>query len=401
MNPSNRYRHGIARILLAIAVGAALLAIAACDRLEGQAAATVSSPPPPPTVLVTHIVIRDVPLVREWVGSLDGSSNARIRAQVSGYLRRQDYRDGSFVKAGDPLFEIEADSYSVALDHAKSELEKARADQVKADLDVKRIEPLVPEQAETQASLDAAVQANLSLKAAVKMQESVVEQAKIDLAHTRILAPIDGIVGIAEAQIGDLVSATTPLATMSTVDPIRAYFPLAEQQYLALGETLKVLEGTPQDQRPDDFDLVLADGRSYAHRGRFAFVDRSIDPKTGTIRGVVLFDNPNNVLRPGQFVKVRWAAETRKDAFLVPDRAVGDLQGKYRVATVTEGNKLAFKYVVPGDRVGSMRLIASGLAADDLVVVEGFQKAAAGAVVSPQPYVDPQAAAADSKSGTK
>lgn len=354
------------------------LSISALSLLALSIASCMPKIPPagPPEVQVARPVRRDVPVYTEWVGTLDGSVNAQIRAEVSGYLQSQNYRDGALVKKGDLLFQIDPRPFQAKLDQANAALGKT-------ELDVKRLTPLAKESAVSQQELDDAVQANLSNLAEV-------EQARLNLEFTRIIAPISGIAAIATAQIGDLVGPSDqPLTVISQVDPIWAYFSVSEQDYLASMKSL--LEGG--EGRPEapavDLHLILAGDLPYPEKGKIVSADRQVDPRTGAIRLVGEFPNPRHLLRPGQFARVRALVGLRKDALLVPQRAVIEIQGTYQLAVVKADNKASIRPVTMGERSGSLWIVASGIGPDDQVVVEGVQKAKDGVVVSPQPYRTP------------
>jgi RND family efflux transporter MFP subunit len=344
-------------------------------------------PPPPPKVQVMTVSPKDVPIYQEWIGSLDGYPNAQIRAQVSGYLLKQDYLEGSKVKQGQLLFEIDPRPFQAALDQALSKQAQDEANVGKTELDVKRYTPLAKEQAVSQEELDNAVQANLGAKASVEADKAAVENARLNLGFTTITSPVDGIAGIATAQIGDLVGpGGSVLTTVSTVDPIRAYYNISEQFYLTYRrEHAKPGQQTPENEIP--LELILSDGSAYPKRGKWLFTSRQIDINTGTLQVAATFENPENLLRPGQYALVRAQTETRKNAILVPQRAVIELQGAYQVATVDKDNKVHVKKVQVGQQIGTDWLINGGLAPDDRVVVEGLQKAnKEGAEVDPQPW---------------
>ncbi len=355
--------------------------------------------PPPPDVEVVRVEQKDVPIWREWIGTLDGLVNAQIRPQVTGYLLRQTYTDGAFVKKGQLLFEIDPRTFQAALDQAKgqlanaeSQLATARANQVKAQNDVTRYTPLAKEQAIPQQDLDNAVQANEAAKAQVEAARAGVEAAKakvasaqLDLGFTKVVSLIDGIAGIAQAQIGDLVSQSTLLTTVSTVNPIKVYFPVSEREYLEYMKdhpnATRHVAAEPQLQ----LQLVLADGSVYPEKGVFSLADREVNVKTGTLRLQGIFPNPGNILRPGQYARIRAIIKTANGALLVPQRAVTEQQGSYQVAVVGSDNKVQIRPVTVGDRVGTEWIIENGLKPGDRVVAEGTQKVQAGVVVNPKP----------------
>jgi len=393
----------------------------------------------------------------EWIGTTDGMVNAEIKAQVTGYLLRQDYKEGSFVNKGQLLFEIDPRPFQAALDQAngqvaqfqgqleqansqvaqaeaqvaqansklleaEAQLAQAQANQVKTQLDVNKYAPLAEQKAVTQQEYDNAMQANVVAKAQVKAAEAgvetaraglraanaqvgtakaaiatvkgqienakaVVRTAELNLSFTRIIAPIDGIAGIAQAQVGNLISTqSAPLTTVSTVDPVKVYFTLSEQQYLNFTRRNLIEAGRGGSVAQIELELVLADGTTYPQKGSFYFADRQVDQKTGAIRLAGVFPNPGNVLRPGQYGRVRAVTSTKTDALLVPQRAVIELQGSYQVAVVGGDNRVEIRPVKVGDRAGSMWIIEDGLKAGESVVAEGTQKVKPGTTVNPKPY---------------
>ena len=351
---------------------------------------TASAPPTPlPHVDVVEIIQKDVPLYSEWVGTTDGSVNARIRAQVSGYLLKRHYVEGGTVKKGDLLFELDPSKFKAALDQAHGDLVKAQAQLMKSKLDVERDTPLAKRGAISKKELVDSIQAYEAAKGSAAAAKAAVEQANLNLGWTRITAPIDGVVGISKAQIGDLIDANTEVTSMSTLDPIRVYFPVSEQEYLGAAEKIRqrykehdegAAYGGPQ------LDLILGGDKVYPHKGQFFLIDRQVDVKTGTILVAALFPNPNNVLRPGQFARVRAVTSTKEKALLVPQRAVTELQGTYQVAVVTPDNKVDVRPVKVGQRTGSLWIIDQGLHQGERVVVEGLQKLKPGMTVNPQPF---------------
>ncbi|HEU0068002.1 MAG TPA: efflux RND transporter periplasmic adaptor subunit [Nitrospiraceae bacterium] len=353
---------------------------------------TASAPPSPlPHVEVVEIIQKDVPIYSEWVGTTDGSVNAHIRAQVSGYLLRRLYMEGGFVKKGDLLFELDPSKFKAALDQAQGDLAKAQAHLMKAKLDVERDTPLAKRGAVSQKELVDSIQSYEAAKGATAAAKASVEQAKLNLGWTRITAPIDGVVGISKAQIGDLIDANTEVTSMSTLDPIRVYFPLSEHEYLRAAE--KIRQGYKEQKEGIEYggpqlELILDGEKVYPHKGQFLLVDRQVDVKTGTILVAALFPNPDNLLRPGQFGRVRAVTSTKENALLVPQRAVTELQGNYQVAVVTPDNKVDIRPVKVGQRTGNLWIIDQGLRQGERVVVEGLQKLKAGMTVSPKPFRD-------------
>jgi membrane fusion protein (multidrug efflux system) len=358
--------------------------------------------PPPPLVKVVDVEQHDVPIYGEWIGTLDGMVNAEIKAQVSGYLLSQHYTEGSFVRKGQLLFALDPRPFQAALDQARGQLAQANAQKLQAEanqgktqLDVNRYTPLAKARAITEQDLDNAVQANLAAKAlveaataAIVTASAAVETAQLNLGFTNIRSPINGIAGLALTQVGSLVNAgSTSLTTVSTVDPIKAYFTATEQEYLRYVRMNPIESEREAHTRELALELVLADGTTYSQKGRFYVADREINPQTGAIRLAGLFPNPGNILRPGQYGRVRAVTEIRSHALLVPQRAVTELQGRYQVAIVDDANMVSIRPVTVGDRTGSMWIIESGLKPAERVVVEGIQQIRPNLVVNPQPFV--------------
>jgi len=343
------------------------------------------APPPPPDVQVIILAATNVPVFEEWIGTLDGFVNAQIHAQVTGYLLAQNYREGSEVKKGDLLFQIDPRPFQAELDQALAKLAQDKAQAGKTELDVKRYTPLAQEQAISQEQLDDAVQANLAADALVKADEAAVENAQLNLGFTKITSPIDGLAGIALAQIGDLVGQAggSALTTVSTINPIKVYFQISEQSYLNFWRQHAAGSGAETNL---ELGLIFSDGSTYAEKGRFLFADRQVNPNTGTLQIVGLFPNANFILRPGQYGRVRAQTQTKTNALIVPQRAVAQLQGSYQVTIVGETNTAHLQSVTVGEQVGSDWVIENGLKPGDRVVVEGTQKAKDGAVVNPIPF---------------
>jgi membrane fusion protein (multidrug efflux system) len=446
-----RHKLLISAIVVAIVVILGALIVAGRSSKPAQAALR------PLEVEVAPVEQKDVPIYSEWIGTTDGMVNADIKAQVTGYLLKQDYKEGSFVKKGQLLFEIDPRPFQAALDQAngqvaqfqgqleqansqvtqaeaqvgqansqllqtQAQLAQAQANQVKTQLDVNKYAPLAEQKAVTQQDYDNAVQSNVVAKAQVEAAKAgvetaraqvraanaqigtakatiasakgqienaraVVRTAELNLAFTRIVSPIDGVAGIAQAQVGNLISTTSnPLTTVSTVDPIKVFFTLNEREYLNFTkrDLIDAQQGASVAQL--QLELILADGTSYPNTGSFLFADRQVDPKTGAIRLAGVFQNPGNVLRPGQYGRVRAVTSTKEGALLVPQRAVAELQGSYEVAVVGADNRVEIRTVKVGDRVGTQWIIEDGLKPGERVVAEGIQKVKPGAVVSPKPF---------------
>ena len=408
------------QIWAAVVLIPAALVAAGCTR-----AISAAGSPRPPEVQVVAVAQRDVPVYREWIGTLDGMVNAAIRAQVTGYLLRQSYTEGSFVRKGQLLFQIDPRPFQAAVDQAEGQLAQANgqvaqakaqlldaqarlvsaeANQGRTQLDVDRYTPLAKQQAITQQEFDNATQNNLSAKAqveaakaqtetanaqiqaanaAVEAANAALETARINLGFTHLASPIDGIAGLAQVQVGNLVSPSSGvITTVSTLDPIRANFTVGEQEYSSL------TRGVGNDLAKLQLELILADGSTYAQKGKFSFADRQVNQSTGAIQLTGLFPNPGNILRPGQYGRVRAVIGTSAQALLIPQRAVTELQGGNQVAVVDSANKVDIRKVKLGDRIGPMWIVAEGLKAGERVVAEGIQQARAGMQVSPKPFVE-------------
>lgn len=380
---------GLCLIVLALIIGA----------IHPYKRALGAQPGGAPDVDVVQVEQQDVPIFGEWIGTLDGLVNADVRAQVTGYLSQQGYQEGALVKKGQLLFQIDPRPFEAALDQAEGQLAQAKASlanaeavQGRTDLDVKRYTPLALEQAASQQDLDNAVQNNLAAiatvetaKAQIKTYEAAVETAKINLEFTRLVAPIDGIAGQAQLQVGALVTPSSgPVTSVSTVDPIKVYFTAGEPQYLAWRKRFPTETTSEAAGKALHLQLILADGSTYPHEGTFYFADRQVNESTGAIRLAGLFPNPGSVLRPGGYGKVRAIISTQHDALLVPQRAVSELQGGYQVAVVDGDNKVTVRTVTVGDRVGTRWIITNGLNPGERVVAEGVQKVRTGARVNPK-----------------
>jgi len=338
---------------------------------------------PDTEVVVARPLQQNVPIRSEWVATLDGYVNAEIRPQVSGYIIRQNYREGAVVLKGQVLFEIDPRPFQAALDRAKGELAQAEAQLSKSTIDVDRDTPLEAQKAVAKEKLDNEIQAKRAAEATVATAKAAVERAQLDLGWTKVTSLIDGVAGIAEVQMGNLVGPPSRLTSVSQVDPIKVYFPVSEQEYLraknvsANGQPLNLFESAPE--------LILADGTVYPHKGRILWTDRQVDTNTGTIRLVAAFPNPGNVLRPGQYGRVRIQTSFKKGALLVPQSAVKEIQGGYQVALVGADNKTTIRPVKAGAKTETMWVIDEGLTSDDQVVVEGVAKVKDGTPVVPKP----------------
>jgi membrane fusion protein (multidrug efflux system) len=375
---------GLMRVGRMVTAAGALLCLVGC---KDKPHATL----PPPIVEVAAVTQADVPIFHEWVGSLDGLVNAQIRAQVTGYLQTQSYREGDPIKKGDLLFEIDPRPFQAVLYQAKGLLAQAEAKLGKTELDVKRYGPLVKDHAISQEEYDDAVQANLEAKAATVSAQAQVEQAQLNLEFTKITSPIEGIASIAKAQIGDLVGpATGELTTVSTVDPIKAYYNVTEQAYINFAKVFTTESDRYGRLRQLEIELILTDGSVYPQKGRIYAADRQIGLTTGALRIEALFPNPSYALRPGEFARVRVKLDLKRDSLLVPQRAVSELQGSYQVALVGPDNKVHLQPVRVGDRSGNLWMIEEGLQPGQRVVVEGTQKVREGATVTTTNFVAEQ-----------
>ena len=373
------YQLGTMKFLLFI-----FILITACGKTEQVAT------PAPPIVEVIEVIQKDVPIYQQWVGSLDGMVNAKILAQVSGYLVKQHYQEGQAIKKGQLLYEIDPKIFQANLDGVRGNLARQEAVLKTAKLDLERVERLLPERAVSVRDRDNAVGREASAQAEVFAAKAAVESAQLQLGFSKIVAPIDGIAGISKAQLGNLVgpgSANAELTTISQLDPIKAFIPLSEQEYLQLARDK---QNSHQDGQ--GLELILADGSVYPQQGRFFFADREVNIQTGTIQVAILFPNPDNLLRPGQYAKVRAVVKHKPAALLVPQRAVGEMQGRHLVAVVKADNTVELRPVKAAEIIGSEWIIDEGLQAGERVIVEGIQKVRPGTTVDPKPFVKTVAA---------
>jgi len=340
----------------------------------------------PLQVEVTTVEQRDVTLYGDWVATLDGYVNAQIQPQVSGYMIKQDYREGSVVESGQVLFEIDPRPFQATLDQAEGQLAQARAQLALADINVKRDTPLAQAHAIAQSQLDNEVQQQASQGAAVRTSEANLEQARLNLGFTKVRSLVTGIAGRAMTQVGNLVSQSTALTTVSQVNPIKVYFSISEQEYLGLSGRVKA--GGKADLLNSGnaipLELRLGNGSIYPYKGRIVFVDRQVNSQTGTIQIAGSFPNPQNLLRPGQFGRIKAETDVRHDALLIPQRAVNELQGSYQVAVVDVNNNVQIRSVALGPQLGSDLIITSGINPNERVVTEGVPKLKDGMRVSPQ-----------------
>lgn len=379
------------------ATGAAMLFLGGCTQKSA------SAPPPqmpPPGVLFVNVTQKDVPVYGDWVATLDGYTNAQIQPQVSGYLIKQDYQEGSFVHKDQVMFEIDPRPFQAVLDQAKGQLAQAQGQLAQAqaqlglaDINVKRDTPLAKARAIAQSQLDNDLQTQATNKAQIQTAQASIESAKaaietaqLNLGFTKVRSLIDGISGVATVQVGNLVSLSTVLTTVSKVNPIKAFFPISEQEYLAVAGKIKPGGQADflRDKNPVPLQLTLSNGSIYPSEGRIIFTDRQVNPQTGTIQVAGAFPNPGNLLRPGQFGRIRAQTAFHKNALLVPQKAVTELQGRYQLAVLTPDNKVAVRDIQVGDRVGSLWIVNSGVQANDRVISEGVAKVRDGMTVKPQ-----------------
>ena len=376
-----------------------LSSLLSCSRKPAQTA------PPPPEVLVTTVKPQDVPRVLERVATLDGFINANINAQVQGYIVSRDYTEGSVVKKGDLLFQIDPRPFEAALAQAKGTLARDQANQVKGDADEKRALDLFNKKVISDQERDTAIAAAGSSRANVEADQAAVKQAELNLGYTKITAPIDGLAGFANNQVGDLVgpASTTPLTTVSQIDPIKAIVTVGEGAFTDFFARYPDAEQRQALLKRIDFDLILGSGNVYPRKGKFYALDRNLDPKTGSIRYYVTFPNPGATLRPGQFGKVRFVPDTVHNALVVPQEAVTELQGNFQVAVVDQNNKVSIRPVKTGERIGALWQVTDGLKPGDRVVVQGVQKARDGATVTVKEWTPPaqQQVASDSSPAQK
>jgi RND family efflux transporter MFP subunit len=369
-----RFGYLVASLLL-------LLAITACSRGNVHAAAK----PPAPEVRVAPVIQQDVPVFSEWVATMDGYVNAQIRPQVSGYIIKQEYKEGSLVRKGQVLFEIDPRPFKAALDRAKGDLAQAQAQLGKSILDVERDTPLAEARAIAKSQLDNEIQAKRGAQAAIESNKAAVEQAELNLEWTKVTSLVDGIAGIAQVQIGNLVGPNSVLTSVSQVDPIKAYFPISEHEYVLAQKSSAASGKHAIGFFGNSLELILTDGSVHPQKGKILLADRQVDSTTGTIRIVAAFPNPGNILRPGQYGRVRVETNIKNGALLVPQSAVAQAQGSYQVAVVGSNHKVSMRTVKPGETVGTLWVIDEGLKPGEQVVVEGLQQLKEGTTVNPKP----------------
>src|SRR5713226_5783093 len=367
------------QVFTVLLLGCSLLFLGGCS--GGKAA----SAPPPPVVEVASVVQQDTPIYSEWVAILDGYVNAQIQPHVSGYIIRQNYKEGSVVRKGEVLFEIDPRPFKAALDQAKGQLAQAEAQLGKATQDVERDKPLARERAIAQSQLDTEIQAKLGAQAQVQAAQANVEQAELNMEFTKVTSLVSGIAGSAQVQIGNLVGPNSVLTSVSQVDPIKAYFTVSEQEFTDFHRRFPTQASVDEQRKRIPLQLLLADGSVYERPGTIYFADREVNPATGAIRIAGVFPNPNNLLRPGGYGRVRASARTQNGALLIPQRAVIELQGSHQVAVVGNDNKVSIRPVTVGDRVGNLWIVTEGLKPGERVIVEGLMKVRDGAPVKAVP----------------
>ena len=364
----------------ALMIGGFSLVLAGCTGSTKAASAL-----PPAVVEVATVVQQDTPIYSEWVATLDGYVNAQIQPRVAGYLIKQNYKEGSVVRKGQVLFEIDPRPFKAALDQAKAQLAQEEAQLGKASLDVERDTPLAQARAIAQSQLDTEIQARLGAQAEVQAAKANVEQAQLNMEFTKVTSLVSGIAGIAQVQIGNLVGSNSVLTSVSQVDPIKAYFTVSEQEFTDFHRRFPTEASVEEQRKRIPLELLLADGNVYEHKGSISFADRQVNPATGAIRIAGLFANPNNLLRPGGYGRVRASAKTQNGALLIPQRAVIELQGSHQVAVVGSDNKVSMRPVTVAERVGNLWIVTDGLKAGERVVVEGLMKVRDGATVKAVP----------------
>src|SRR3954468_23072955 len=369
----------LVRIALGVCVA---IGLAGCGKKAPPA-------PPPPEVLVTEVKQKDTPIYNEYVGQLDASVNATIQSRVQGYLVSQNYREGQPVKKDDILFQIDHRPFEAALAQAKAAFLQADASAKQAESNAQRAADLFQRKVASEQERDNAVQSAAAARAQAEAQRAAVEQAQLNLDYTTIIAPVDGIAGLVRVQVGDLISAGTTLTTVTKVDPIKAYFTVSEQRFSEYSRRYSDPQVRIAHEKELRFELILADGSTYPHTGEWFAADNQVDVRTGSLRVAALFPNPGNILRPGQFARIRVLSEVKPGALLVPQRAVTELQGTNQVAVVGPDNKVHIQPVKMGRRIDHEWIVEEGLKAGDKIVVEGVQKAREGGLVNPKPWTPP------------
>ena len=345
--------------------------------------------PPPPGVTVAPVLQKDVPIHQEWVGTMTGNVDAQIRPKVEGFLLSRLYNEGTYVTKGQAMFQLDKRQAQAAVEQATGNLDRARAALAQAQIDVRRFTPLVAQKAVSQAELDKAQSAERAASASVDADQAALDNAKLNLGWTTVTSPISGVAGVASVGIGDLITPTTVMTTVSAVDPIYVDVNVAEQDYLRFAR-----DKAKSSAAGKNLELILGDGTTYPHRGRVLFINREVDSRTGTIQIRGEFPNPGNILRPGQYARVRAVTQTFRSALVIPQRAISELQGIYQVGVVSSDNKVTIKNVTLGPQFGDMWVVESGLAPGENVIVDGLQRVRSGMTVAPTTYKDTQSDAA-------
>jgi membrane fusion protein (multidrug efflux system) len=382
--------------------GAALLAFAlvsSCKEKEEKA------PPPPPIVKVSEAVKRDVPLFTEAIGQTRGNKEIEISARVEGFLETMTFKEGSFVKKGQVLYTLDPRPFQASLAEARATLAQAQADLVRKQQDVARYKPLVEKSAVSVQEYETAVALERAQQSSVAAAQAAVQKAQVELSYTTVVAPDDGLIGITEAHPGTLVGGTqkAQLTQISKIDPIHVRFSIAERDYLFFARRRAAANevasagaarvknapaaagGGPTPGQPElEFQLVLADGSIHPHLGKLVFIDRNVDPTTGTIRVEAAFPNPEGIVRPGQYARVRAATTEKKDAVLISQNSVQEIQGLFNVAVVKPDNSVEIRPIKPGERVGALMIAESGVTPGEKLVVEGLQRIRPGIKVQPE-----------------
>lgn len=381
-------RKSLRGVIAHIAIVFVFAVVSGCKRTAPAA------PPPVPEVLVTDVVKRDVPVFSDWVGTTEGFVNAEIHPKISGYLLKQSYKDGDHVLSGQLLFQIDDREYRAALDQVQGDLAQKLADYKKNQQDLARYTPLFQQQVISRQDYDHVDQSTRASAAAAQSAQAAVETARLNMQWTQVTSPIEGVAAIATAQVGDLVSPTSLLTTVSRVDPIKVTFPISEREYLHFADRIRRhQEQTSPSPNDPILTMILADGKAYKYTGRFYVANRQINAQTGTITIQGVFPNPDDILRPGMYAKIHVATDVRKDTLLVPQGAVLETQGQYQVAVVGADNRVSMRMVKTGKQAGDLRIIEEGLAPGDRVITEGLQKVSDGMEVKPR-EATPEAATA-------
>ena len=371
-------RRGTLRVAAPAFATVLALAALACKETAPETAPAV------PEVVVTEAIQKDVPLYSEWVGTTEGFVNAQIHPKVSGYLLKQDYKDGDHVSEGQLLFQIDDREYKAALDQALGNLAQVQAQLKRHQQDLVRYTTLYKSAVISKQEFDTQTQTTRASAAQVQAAQAAVESAQLNMQWTRVISPIGGIAGIAKAQVGDLVGPTTLLTTVSQIDPIKVTFPISEREYLHFAERIKQHEENGVAKNEPELQMVLADGRTYKYRGHFYVANRQVNVQTGTIIIQGTFPNPDYLLRPGLYAKIRVAADVERGAVLVPQSAVLETQGQAQVAVVGADSRVSLRTVKTGKQAGSLRIIKEGLKPGERVIIEGLQKVSDGMEVKPR-----------------